>query len=77
MIESAIQLTFSHTAGAFRIAIPASTRSTIAAGVLSCVLSIHPIMTIADNKVLHVRAKSRYLASPYTNLQSGHLLAKR
>ena len=77
MIESAIQLTFFPIAGAFRIAIPASTRSTIAAGVLSCVLSIHPDMTIADDKVLHVCAKSRYLASPCTYLQSGHLLAKR
>ena len=76
MIESAIQITFSPTAGASRIATPASTRSTIAAGVLSCVSSIHPDLTIADNKVLHVRAKPCYLASPYTNLQSGHLLAQ-
>ena len=77
MIESAIQLTFSPIAGASRIAIPASTRSTIAAGVLSCVSSVHPDLTIADDKVVHVCAKSCYLASPYTNLQSGHLLAKR
>ena len=69
MIESAIQLTFSPTAGAFRIAIPASTRSTIAAGVLSCVSSIHPDLTIADDKVVHVCAKSRHLASPYTYLR--------
>ena len=55
MIESAIQLTFSLIAGAFRIAIPASTRSTIAAGVLSCVLSIHFDMTIADDKESHPR----------------------
>ena len=68
MIESAIQLTFSPTAGAFRIAIPASTRSTIAAGVLSCVISIRPDMTIADDKVVHVCAKSSYMASAYTDL---------
>ena len=54
MIENAIQLTYSLTAGDFRIAIPASTLDIIAAGVLSCVFPTSLLVTVADkNSHLH------------------------
>ena len=53
-IESAIQLTYSPTAGDFKIAIPASTLDTIAAGVLLCVFPTCFLLTVADkNSHLH------------------------
>ena len=46
MIENAIQLTYSLTAGDFKIAIPASTLDTIAAGVLLCVYPTRLLMNV-------------------------------
>ena len=48
MIDSGTQLTYSPTAGDFRIAIPAFILSTIAAGALSYVISKHLPNTITD-----------------------------
>ena len=55
MIESVIPLTCSPTAGDFKIAIPASIHSTIAAGVLLCVFSNCLLLTVA-NKNSHLPA---------------------
>ena len=54
MIESGIQLSYSPTAGDFKIAIPASTLDTIAAGVPLCVFPTRLPLTMADkNSHLH------------------------
>ena len=47
MTENAIQLTYSLTAGDFKIAIPASTLDTTAAGVLLCVYSTPLLVNVA------------------------------